>query len=332
MTFSFLVPVYNAERYLPRCLDSLLSQTDRDFEIVVVDDASPGNCAEVVRPYGAAVRYVRHERNRSAFQARRTGILAAKGDYVVPVDPDDYLLPEVLQRARRLIEAERPDVIAYRMEYDTGKRIRRHWFAPSERTVDAATALAALSEGRFLTGVACKILRRDTAVRALTALAAPEDAYLNTSDDYLLLMAVLLVSEKMSFLDYVGYRYFMREASTSHSWDSDEGLERACRQTRTANDLVRGLVASLPADVDGIRQSVERVCVRMERWFVQGAVDGCAEISPLRRQTLLRWFDAENVCLELFDRLSLVKSSLAYRVGVRLAAPVRFMRKVLRRG
>lgn len=91
---SFIVPVYNVEKYLKDCLDSLLIQTYPNYEIVIVDDASTDGSAVIAREYAdrnGRIRVVAHERNRGLAAARNTGISAARGVYIAFVDSDDYV-------------------------------------------------------------------------------------------------------------------------------------------------------------------------------------------------------------------------------------------------
>lgn len=266
MKFSVIIPVYGTEKYLSRCLESLRAQTDRDFEVIVVDDASPGDCAGAVRPFGYSVRYIRHARNRSAFQARATGIVAAKGDYVVPVDPDDYLMPETLAKLRAVIDRESPDVISYWIDYDDGRKTYPHWCRHAAATVTGAEALRELAEHRYFTGVASKAFRRETLLAAVRDLGDSGALYVNTGDDYLMLVPTLLRSARVSFLDYAGYRYFVNEQSTSFSWRTQGGYDRAFAQLRQAGELIRR--AACRADVPtAVRADVESVIAGVESWF-----------------------------------------------------------------
>jgi len=268
MKFSFVIPVYNTEPFLPRCLDSLRAQTDGDFEVVVVDDCSPGDCAEVVRPYADVVRYVRHTRNRSAFQARCTGIAAARGDYVVPVDPDDYLTPETLAKLRAAIGRDEPDMVSYWMDYDDGRRVYPHWCRHPAAAVTGVAALRELVEHRYFTGVASKAFRRSVLVAALEALAAPAETYVNTCDDFLMLVAALMKSERVAFLDYAGYRYFVNAASTSFSWKSRRGFLRAREQARVACALLDRM-ASRPEVSSEVRTLVSEAGKGIAQWLEQ---------------------------------------------------------------
>ncbi len=92
---SVIVPVYNVEPYLSRCLDSILAQTERDMEIVCVDDGSTDGSPAILLRYAAAdarIRVVTQE-NRGLSGARNTGLDAAKGRYVMFVDSDDWIPP-----------------------------------------------------------------------------------------------------------------------------------------------------------------------------------------------------------------------------------------------
>ena len=89
---SIITTVYNTEKYLPKCLDSILKQSYSNIEIIVVDDASLGNVEEIVGKYNknGKVKYIKHERNMGLFCARVTGAEKAAGKYIAFMDSDDY--------------------------------------------------------------------------------------------------------------------------------------------------------------------------------------------------------------------------------------------------
>lgn len=97
---SVLVPVYNVERLLPRCLDSLLGQTLSDIEVVCVNDASPDNSAAVLADYAARdprIRVITKTANEGLMMARQTGYLNARGQYLCFCDSDDYMPDNALE-------------------------------------------------------------------------------------------------------------------------------------------------------------------------------------------------------------------------------------------
>ena len=97
---SIIVPVYKVEDLLHRCVDSILCQTERDFELILVEDGSPDRCAEICEEYAKADPRVRvlHQRNSGVSTARNNGLNAATGQYITFVDSDDVVLPEHLSR------------------------------------------------------------------------------------------------------------------------------------------------------------------------------------------------------------------------------------------
>ncbi len=91
--FSVIVPVYKVEKYLRRCVDSILIQKDADFEVILVDDGSPDNCGAICDEYAAKDDRVTviHQENSGASEARNTGIKKATGKYLLFIDADDRL-------------------------------------------------------------------------------------------------------------------------------------------------------------------------------------------------------------------------------------------------
>lgn len=96
---SVIVPVYKVEPYLPQCIDSILVQTFADFELLLIDDGSPDRCGEICDEYARKDERVRvfHQKNAGVSVARNKGLAEARGEYVVFVDSDDYVLPEYIQ-------------------------------------------------------------------------------------------------------------------------------------------------------------------------------------------------------------------------------------------
>ena len=94
---SVIVPVYRVEAFLPACIDSILSQTIRDLELILIDDGSPDACGRICDEYAArdARVLVLHQENRGVSAARNAGLRIASGDYIGFVDPDDWIAPEM---------------------------------------------------------------------------------------------------------------------------------------------------------------------------------------------------------------------------------------------
>lgn len=107
---SVIVPVYKVEPYLRRCVDSILCQTFRDFELILVDDGSPDRCGEICEEYAAAhpLIHVIHQKNGGLSAARNSGIdwafANSESQYLAFVDSDDWVAPEYLEMLYRAVK------------------------------------------------------------------------------------------------------------------------------------------------------------------------------------------------------------------------------------
>lgn len=118
---SIIIPTHNRARLLPRAIDSVLAQTDDDWELIVVDDGSTDNTKAVVSKYtDARIRYV-YQTNRELNGARNTGVRHAQGQYTGFLDDDDELLPDHLARLKYSIEKTNGKFDIYR----SGELLRR---------------------------------------------------------------------------------------------------------------------------------------------------------------------------------------------------------------
>ena len=99
MKVSVIVPVYNTEKYLKNCIDSLLKQNFEDYEIIVINDLSPGNAEEIINSYNdKKIVYIKNKTNKGIGYNRNLGIKKAKGEYVCFIDSDDYVKEDFISK------------------------------------------------------------------------------------------------------------------------------------------------------------------------------------------------------------------------------------------
>lgn len=96
---SIIVPVYKVEKYLPRCIDSILAQTFGDFELILIDDGSPDGCGRICDEYAKKDKriVVIHQKNMGVSAARNAGLDIAHGRYIGFVDSDDWIEPQMYE-------------------------------------------------------------------------------------------------------------------------------------------------------------------------------------------------------------------------------------------
>ena len=136
---SVVIPIYNTSSYLRKCLDSLISQTLENIEIICIDDVSPDDSSKIVQEYVAKddrVRLIRHKINKGQGGARNTGILSAKSDFIASVDSDDSVAPNMLQRLWESSEFGKFDVTccSFARVSSSGEEITKRTFHP--RVID----------------------------------------------------------------------------------------------------------------------------------------------------------------------------------------------------
>jgi len=122
--FSIIVPMFNRERVVGRCLTSILGQSFSDYEVIIVDDGSDDRSSDVVRSYGPEkLRLIHHPINLGIGPARNTGFLAARGRWLIPFDSDDEMAPNALEEIKSIIgdTPEEIKTIKFMVRYDTGE-------------------------------------------------------------------------------------------------------------------------------------------------------------------------------------------------------------------
>lgn len=113
--FSIVVPVYNVESYLNRCVESLVNQSYKSLDIILVDDGSPDSCPEMCDDWARRDTRIRviHKENQGLGMARNSGLDKAKGEFICFVDSDDYLVPDAVERCLITIEKYKADAVLF---------------------------------------------------------------------------------------------------------------------------------------------------------------------------------------------------------------------------
>ena len=112
---SIVIPVYNAEKYIKDCIQSILRQTHKSFEVIVVDDGSTDKSKDICYKYAEEYDCVKvfSQNNRGAFCARKKGLLHSKGEYVWFVDSDDFVCVDAIKKIESVLNNCSPDIIQF---------------------------------------------------------------------------------------------------------------------------------------------------------------------------------------------------------------------------
>lgn len=234
---SVIVAVYRAEAYLAKCVDSLLAQTLRDFEIVLVDDGSPDRSGAMCDAYAAADPRCRvvHKANGGVATARQAGIDAARGVYTIHVDPDDYVEPRMLEDL--VTEAERTGADVVLCDYYVQREGRDSVI--SQRIPDISRTGLLRAMFQQLQGSCCnKLVTRACysaeGVRFPEGMEYGEDLYVNIA-------TLLLPTVTVAYVPRAYYHY-VQDANPNSMvrTDGKTYLRRIDRMHEEIGQLVRG--------------------------------------------------------------------------------------------
>jgi len=244
-SISIVIPVHDAEAHLRECLDSCLCQVGADVEIVAVDDASTDGSGRILRECEKAdsrVRVVTFDENRGTHQARRSGVEAARGDYVLCLDSDDRLSSaDVCAKLSARAGAVPSDLILFGARgFCTEARVMAHadrLIAPFDAKVATSDAdeidVRRYQEELFVEKTrawlpAGKLFRRGALLDAFRTLPV---GYCCLIEDVLMLSAVLARSPRISSSSTVGYDY---RIGSGISWALPSSKESRLRLLRSA--------------------------------------------------------------------------------------------------
>ncbi|WP_295102047.1 glycosyltransferase [uncultured Microbacterium sp.] len=288
---SIVIPVSGDDATVATALESALAQSLVDIEIICVDDASTDGTAGVLERFrlrDPRVRVVRHERNLSAFQARRTGILAASADRVMFLDGDDELTPDAAAVAVAKAEETDADIVGFGVtviERDgrTGSPYEVRLQPPQHPHAGDDVLRALFPVGKPAQGQLWRFLFRTSVLREAYSLV-PDDLVLPRINDLPLLFLVAILAESYAAVPDKLYRYHFGRGGSGHRVDT---LERArfytgaIRSVDAIGSAVEAL-ATAHADPTLVRDTyasvrfsiIGYVCFQLVEHSDEGMLDG----------------------------------------------------------
>ncbi len=239
MKFSIIVPVYNTEKYLKECIDSLLNQTHRDFEIILVDDGSTDSSGEICESYASKypekIRAV-HQQNGRQLRARLNGISLASGEYCVFCDSDDTVSSSLLKTLdEKSEEYGEPDMIIYSFRYfdDNGRfSDRKKTVCSNDKIFDGdgkKEIYAHLISDSLISSMNVKAVK--TAVLQSDKDSNNDDMFnLSVSEDLYESLSIVTLSRRILYINEPMYYYRYNPSSVSRSVSAENiGRNNAVR-------------------------------------------------------------------------------------------------------
>ncbi len=209
------VPIYGVEKYLRQCLDSLKAQTLKDIEFILVDDCSPDGCPAICDEYTTAderFRVIHRKQNGGLAAARQDGLNAAKGEYVIVCDADDWVEPDMYELLYNNAKKNKADISTcdWYTNYDDGKQVLSH----HEITATTQEELIKDALTQKLPAASwAKMVRREFILNNRIYY----EQGINMGEDHLILLKLLLCNPKISKIDIPLYHYRRVSAGNSYT-------------------------------------------------------------------------------------------------------------------
>ena len=211
---SIITPVYQAEKFLQKCVDSILSQSFTDWELLLIDDGSTDRSSEIGQAYAAQdtrIQYHRKE-NGGVSSARNTGVELAKGTYLTFVDCDDYVEPDLLETMYQLVKKYDADLgVCRNFDYYEGKKKPVQDRTVEDFCTDTEGGLRQVFQARvFGVGPVSKLYRREI----FKGVLYPEKTI---AEDAYVIVPLMKNCKKIAFSTAQKYYYMHRKASLTTS-------------------------------------------------------------------------------------------------------------------
>lgn len=237
MRFTVIIPIYNMERYLEQCLESVVGQTFQDYEVILVDDGSVDGSAAICDRYSALYPYIHtiHQTNQGLSGARNTGLDAASGEWIVFVDSDDWIEKGMLELLNQEIRRCPADLYAFNAWFsdedgnDIGKMILfpEHdvvfFHDEKERFLYYRDRLTRYQHGWEAWN---RVFKRELIERHGLRFVPTAEIF---AEDYLFTFQYLLYVKKIRLLCHIWYHYRQREGSLLHSKNQETLIPRLFR-------------------------------------------------------------------------------------------------------
>ena len=201
--FSIIIPVYNVEKYVKKCLDSVFLQSFRDFEVIVVNDGSTDKSLDIVKKYDVKII---NQKNQGLSEARNNGVKIANGEYILFLDSDDYIQKDLLMNINNSL-SNSPDLVRFQVSDIIGNETKKYHESPfyEKSGLDAFNIIVNYHyvEPAWLYAIKRKYYI-DNKFKFIKGIY---------HEDFALIPLVIAKSSVVNSIDFCGYCYVKREGS-----------------------------------------------------------------------------------------------------------------------
>lgn len=202
--FSIIIPVYNVEKYLKKCLDGVFNQTYKDYEVIVVNDGTKDNSMDIVKDYNVKVI---NQKNQGLSAARNAGVKKAIGDYLIFLDSDDYWEKDLLKELSKSLK-NNPDLVRFQINevYEDGRVIP--YQEESFTNLSGPDAFKRIVKYHFVENAWCYAISKKYYLENKFEFKTG-----TIHEDFGLIPLVIMKAKRVNSINYLGYNYLQRQGS-----------------------------------------------------------------------------------------------------------------------
>lgn len=212
---SIIVPVYNVELYIEKCIKSILNQTFMDYEVVIVNDCTPDESMRIINSIvanDARFKIINHAENRGAMCSRESGYKNAVGDYYCFVDSDDYIPNNAIELLYNKIVEENADIVVGKIESIYSTKSVCNCVYKVDEYIGSEKIIQETLRGNISSSLYAKIYKK-----SLFDSVQPAITGISMSEDTMLTFQLLDNVNRLVFIEELVYFYYQNELSTTHT-------------------------------------------------------------------------------------------------------------------
>lgn len=211
---TIIVPIYNTIQYLPRCIESILSQTYENFELICVDDCSTDGCLSILEKYKKLypnkIKIISNEQNIGQGKSRMKGIASSEGEYIFFIDSDDYIDKNYVSIYISQVESFEYDVVVGGFIQDNKGKIYYNYVDNDIRAIISYSHAC------------CKMYKKSFILENNINFGD-----FRKGEDIFFSLLLVLCGASHKFIHYAGYYYVVNNMSTTHTISYDNSFEKA---------------------------------------------------------------------------------------------------------
>ena len=217
--FSIIIPVYNAEKYISRSIESVINQTFNNIEIIIIDDCSNDKSLSIVKKYAAEnpkIKLIINKTNRGTFYTRIMAIHKARGQYILFLDSDDEIDCNTCKHIYNIVKNSKVDIIQYQTFYGKSlQTMRKHFSSKGKRFLVGNKCILFNFFSREISGNLCgKAFKKELFNDALKLINFYSNIHLNYHEDFIICFAFCCVAQ--TYISTTNGKYYYYSSTKSY--------------------------------------------------------------------------------------------------------------------